>query len=137
MSDNLKRLRELTPTLKDFSKKPDPITTVVETEGGTCILHGLDTLPGEAKISLCEISAGSVVRCHQHPVNEYAIIIQGMLTIAFTDKIVTLAPGGCIHIPPYTEHTVTLVQGNVRALLITIPPSPEYPDGKTIQAKEI
>jgi hypothetical protein len=124
-TDDLQKLRELTPLLKDFSYKTVNQAGSVEVETGACVIHGVVILPEAAHVHICRVGGGARIRRDHNGENEYIICLLGSLTITYAD-------GNIVRVPQYESHHVILhtssysITGdNSRAMIVTVPPQPE------------
>lgn len=129
--ERIRKLDEMTKAL-DFGNVTSPhggTTDFVhlDTEAGTGFMFGLMKSRGIA-VSKLYMSKDAVIANHFHPEWLCMVIWKGKIVVDFNGSARTLEPPDCFYVDSMIAHKLIAYEESW-AILITIPPSNEFPDG--------
>lgn len=128
--ERLRRLEELTANLPG-GPPGGPVSRVLiyDLDNGVGYAVGLFKNHTVA-ILLATLSANSSLSRYASQSQKWIVVIEGKGSVTMEDGTVAeLGPGDAIEIPPNTGFSWKIADETVRALGITIPADPDYPDG--------
>jgi len=129
MSDNLKKLEELTPKLPSlvnhYGASVDMVAYMSHDGGSTCLGFRLWREPGVA-VQRAFMPKGCVLDNHCHDEKEILVVYSGQMNIVFSDRTVSLFASDVLEIPPLSVHRAEAVE-NTWCIGITIPAAEGYP----------